>query len=466
MRDHQGLREIPTPDPMTNHMLKPSAVGLNRMLLLSATCSALGSFLFGFDTAVIAGTTTSLKEVFGLGDTQLGFTVSSALFGAVVGAALVGKPCEAFGRVRMLLLLAVLYLISALGCAFCWDLPSLIGFRFLGGLAVGGASVVSPMYITEITPPKHRGVLVAISQLNIVIGILAALVSNYVIVQWLDGTSGSHAWRVMFGVEALPALLFLGSVFFIPESPRWLAHRGRTEEALTTLRRLGHPDPRQELEEIESSFSRARGPRESLFQRRYAKPLLLVFALAAFNQLDGINAILYYITDIFRQVGFAESDAFKQSAVIGGVNLVFTIVGMALIDRLGRRPLLLIGSLTFIPSHLLAAWVFLTNDTSWLAVLAAGGIVASHAYSQGAVIWVAINELLPNAVRATGSSAACFVLWALAIVVSTSFPPMVRLWGGWVFVVFAVMMVLQLLFVWLLMPEARGRSLEELEETV
>lgn len=434
------------------------------MLLLSAACAAIGSFLFGFDTAVIAGTTASLREVFGLGDTQLGFTVSSALFGALAGAALVGRPCEAFGRARVQVVLAAFYLVSALGCAFCWDLWSLVGFRFLGGLAVGGASVVAPMYITEITPPRRRGVLVAISQLNIVAGILAALVSNCLVMRWVGGGAAGGAWRVMFGVEALPALLFLVSAAMIPESPRWLAGRGRAAEALATLQQLGHPDPRGELAEIDASFARSAGPREALFHRRHLRPLLLVFALAAFNQLDGINAILYYVTDIFRMAGFAEDDAFRQSAMVGAVNLVFTIVGMALIDRIGRRLLLLVGSFTFIASHLLAAWVFLSGNTNWLAVLAAAGIVASHACSQGAVIWVAINELLPNAIRAAGSSAACFVLWGLAIVVSTAFPPLIAAWGGWVFAAFAAMMVLQALFVWLLMPEAKGRSLEELEQ--
>ncbi|GAA5484220.1 sugar porter family MFS transporter [Haloferula sargassicola] len=436
---------------------------MSRLLLTSALASSIGSFLFGFDTAVIAGTTSSLREVFSLSESQLGFAVSSALFGAVAGAAAVGKPCERFGRVKTLLVLAVLYLVSVLGCAAAWDLSSLMVFRFIGGLAVGGSSVVSPMYITEITPPARRGLLVAVSQLNIVAGILAALVSNYLIAGWIGLAPEAAAWRWMFGAEALPAVLFLLTVLPIPESPRWLAHRGRHDEALATLKRLGHPDAEGEVARIRASFEVGRTTRESLFQRRYLKPLLLVFALAAFNQLDGINAILYYITDIFRMAGFAETDAFKQSAVIGAVNLVFTLLGMALIDRIGRRPLLLIGSATFILSHCLAAWVFLTGSGGWLAVLAAAGIVGSHAYSQGAVIWVCINELLPNAIRATGSSAACFVLWGLAILVSTAFPVVISTWGGCVFLIFGVMMAIQFLVVLVFMPEPKGRSLEEIE---
>lgn len=439
---------------------------MSRMLLASALTSSIGSFLFGFDTAVIAGTTSSLREVFSLSDSQIGFTVSSALFGALFGAAAVGKPCERFGRVRILFVLAVLYLVSVIGCAGAWDVNSLMIFRFIGGLAVGGSSVVSPMYITEITPPARRGLLVAVSQLNIVAGILAALVSNYYIAETIGMEPGANAWRWMFGAEAAPSVLFLVSVLLIPESPRWLAHRGRHQEALAILKRLGYENSEGELTRIESSFHGGMAVRESLFQKRYIKPLLLVFALAAFNQLDGINAILYYVTDIFRMAGFAESDAFKQSAVVGLVNLVFTIVGMALIDRIGRRMLLLTGSITFILSHALAAWVFLTGSGGWLAVVAAGGIVASHAYSQGAVIWVCINELLPNAIRAAGSSSACFALWGLAIVVSTAFPVLIGAWGGTVFIFFAAMMVLQFVVVWIFLPETKGRSLEEIEESL
>ncbi len=450
---------------MPSHPTQGSRV--SPLLLISALASSIGSFLFGFDTAVIAGTTSSLREVFSLSESQIGFTVSSALFGALVGAAVVGKPCERFGRVRTLFVLAAIYLLSTIGCVLAWDANSLMAFRFFGGLAVGGSSVVSPMYITEITPPARRGLLVAISQLNIVLGILAALVSNYVIAGSIGLAPEANAWRWMFGVEALPALLFLVAVLFIPESPRWLAHRGRHEKALSTLKRLGYEDGEDELARIEASFHPGgKAVRESLFQRRYLKPLLLVFALAAFNQLDGINAILYYITDIFRIAGFAETDAFKQSAVIGAVNLVFTIVGMALIDRIGRRMLLLTGSITFILSHALAAWVFLSGNGGMLAVVAAGGIVASHAYSQGAVIWVCINELLPNAIRATGSSAACFVLWGLAIVVSTAFPIMISTWGGAVFVIFAGMMALQFFVVWAFLPETAGRSLEQIERSL
>jgi sugar porter (SP) family MFS transporter len=435
---------------------------IGRLLLVSAIASSIGSFLFGFETAVISGTTAALREVFGLDDAGLGFAVSSALFGAVAGAVLVGAPCERWGRVRIFGVLAALYLISALGCAWSWDYPSLLLFRFIGGLAVGGASVVSPMYITEIAPPSRRGVLVAMSQLNIVFGILAALVSNWVIAETFGPDPAGEGWRWMFGVMALPALVFLISAFFIPESPRWIGRRGRRREARALLVRLGHPEPDREVMKIEASFATVTNS-GSLPGRRHLRPLLLVFMIAAFNQLDGINAILYYITDIFRLAGFEGADAFKRSIIVGLVNLVMTVVGMVLIDRIGRKPLLLVGSVTFVISHSLAAWAFMSGQTGWMVVLAAVGIVGSHAFSQGAVVWVCINELLPNSIRAAGSSAACFIIWGLAIAISTAFPIVIGKWGGAVFVFFAAMMVLQFVLVWRFLPETKGRSLEEIE---
>ncbi|MCP5536104.1 MAG: sugar porter family MFS transporter [Akkermansiaceae bacterium] len=441
----------------------PPKTKMSKVLMTSAIASSIGSFLFGFDTAVISGANASIQDVFSLDESQLGYTAASALVGALVGAALIGKPCEKYGRIKVLFLLAALYLVSALGCAFNWDIWSLVSFRFIGGLAVGGASVVSPMYITEITPPRQRGVLVAVSQLNIVLGILAAYVSNYVIISIMGSATDGVAWRWMFGMEALPAALFLFSAFIIPESPRWLAHKKRHDEARKTLLKLGYQDPDKELRTIEESFASNQGRKESLLQKRYMKPLLLVCMLAVFNQLDGINVVLYYAPKIFELAGFSTEDAFKQSMTLGLVNLIFTLVGMALIDRIGRKLLLLVGSVTFIASHALAAWVFLSGDTSWLAVLAAGGVAASHAYSQGAVIWVCINELLPNAVRAVGSATACFVLWFMCILVSTAFPPLIAMFNGYVFVFFAAMMMLQFILIWIFLPETKRKSLEQIE---
>ncbi len=455
--------------------------GRGGMLLISAVVAALGSFLFGFDTAVISGATDALKSGFvaeiagqirplvpAVGAAQvlefmLGFTVASALIGTLFGALLVGRPSDWWGRRRVLALLAVLFLASSFGCAFAWDWLSLVLFRWLGGVAVGGASVVSPMYITEIAPAKRRGVLVAVSQLNIVIGILAAYLSNY-LVAWVLGADHPAAWRWMFGVMAVPSIAFLVLVLFIPESPRWLVKRARREEAERVLARFGHEAPEREAAEIaESLHSEMSGTPQPLFQRKYLKPLLLAFMIAAFNQLDGINAIIYYTADIFRMAGASKASALLQSVILGLTNLVMTLVAMALIDRVGRKTLLLAGSVTFVFSHALAAWVFYTHAQGWIVIAALMGIVGSHAYSQGAVVWVYINEILPNAIRASGSAVICFMLWVLCAAVSWSFPVLAGISASGPFVFFALMMVLQFVLVLKCLPETKGRSLEELQ---
>ncbi len=278
-------------------------------LLRSAVVAALGSFLFGFDTAVISGTTEALRSVFGLDDNTLGFTVSSALIGTLFGALLVGRPSDWWGRRPVLAILAVLFLASAFGCALAWNWYALLAFRWLGGVAVGGASVVSPMYITEIAPAKRRGVLVAVSQLNIVVGILAAYFSNY-LVAWVLGADHPAAWRWMFGVMAFPSVAFLLTVLTIPESPRWLVKQGRREQAQRVLTGFGHEDPAREAAEIADSLhTEMSGADQQLFQRKHLKPLLLAFMIAAFNQLDGINAIIYYTADIFRMAGASKASA-------------------------------------------------------------------------------------------------------------------------------------------------------------
>lgn len=432
-------------------------------LLISAVVAALGSFLFGFDTAVISGTTEALRSVFALNDNTLGFTVSSALIGTLFGALMVGRPSDWWGRRPVLALLAVVFLASSFGCALAGDWYTLLLFRWLGGVAVGGASVVSPMYITEIAPAKRRGVLVAVSQLNIVVGILAAYFSNY-LVAWLLGPDDPAAWRWMFGVMALPSVAFLLTVLWIPESPRWLAKRGRREQAEQVLARFGHEDPAREAAEIvDSLHAETSGGQQRLFQRKYLKPLLFAFMVAAFNQLDGINAVIYYTADIFRMAGASKSSALSQSVIIGLTNLVMTLVAMALIDRVGRKALLLVGSVTFVFSHALAAWVFYTGQHGWIVIAAMMGIVGSHAYSQGAVVWVYINEILPNAIRASGSAVICFMLWVLCAAVSWSFPVVAGISKSGPFVFFALMMVLQFFLVLKYLPETKGRSLEELQ---
>ncbi len=433
------------------------------LLLTSAIVAALGSFLFGFDTAVISGTTEALESVYSLSKGDLGFTVASALIGTLFGAPLVGRPSDRWGRRPVLAVLGILYFVSAVGCAFAWDWYSLLAFRWIGGVAVGGASVVSPVYITEIAPARRRGLLVAVSQLNIVVGILAAYFSNY-LVAYVLGAEHPAAWRWMFGIEAAPALLFMVASLGIPESPRWLVRKGNRAKAEETLTRFGHEAPLREVDEIVQSLgSETGGAREQLFQQRYLKPLLLAAMIAAFNQLDGINAIIYYTADIFRMAGADKASALMQSVIVGLTNLVMTIVAMLLIDRCGRKILLLVGSVTFVMSHALAAWVFYTHAQGWVVIAALMGIVGSHAYSQGAVVWVIINELLPNAIRAVGSAMITFLLWLLDIAVSWSFPVVADYSGGSAFAFFAVMMVVQFFVVLKYLPETKGVSLEQLQ---
>lgn len=443
-----------------------SSQGTNGTLIRSCLVAALGSLLFGFDTAVISGTTEQLKSVFNLDANLLGFTVSSALIGTLLGALAVGRPCERWGRRPVLFVLALLFVIASFGCAFAWNWHALVFFRWLGGVAVGGASVVSPMYITEIAPPARRGMLVAVSQLNIVLGILLAYLSNY-LVALLLGEDAAGSWRWMFGMMALPSIAFLAAVAVIPESPRWLVRRGRVREAEDMFARLGHDHPAAGVAEIAASLdSSTRRSSGGLFRKKHLRPLLLAFMIAAFNQLDGINAIIYYTTDIFRMAGASKTSALSQSVLIGLANLVLTIAAMAVIDRLGRKALLLIGSVTFVLSHLLAAWVFHTQAGGWIVIVAMIGIVGSHAYSQGAVVWVCINEILPNSIRAEGSAAACFLMWALCAVVSWSFPVLAAKSMVAPFLFFAGMMVLQFFLVWFFLPETKGASLEELQREI
>jgi MFS family permease len=367
-------------------------------LLASALLASLGSFLFGFDTAVISGTTASLRTAFGLNDNSLGFTVSSALFGTMAGALLAGRPADWWGRRRMLVLLAGLFLVSSVGCAAAWNWYALLAFRWLGGVAVGAASVVCPVYITEIAPAHRRGVLVAVSQLNIVVGVLLSYLSNYLVAR-LVGADNPAIWRWMFGVMMFPSLVFVLAGAVIPESPRWLVKQGRSAEAKDVLVRLGHAEPAAELGEIEASLREEKaGAQLGLFQRKYLKPMLLA------------------------------------------------------------------GSVTFMISHLLAAWVFQTHAHGWVVLVAMMGIVGSHAYSQGAVVWVCINEVLPNAVRASGSAAACILLWVLDLGVSWSFPVVAGASAAYAFAFFAAMMAAQFVLVLLFFPETKGLSLEQLQQ--
>jgi sugar porter (SP) family MFS transporter len=440
-------------------------------ILKNALVAALGGLLFGFDTAVISGTTDTLQKLFDLSNTALGFTVASALIGTIIGSILVGWPTDRIGRRNMLMWIGMFYFVSAVGSALAWNWIFFLIFRFVGGLAVGGASVVSPMYIAEISPAKIRGRLVALAQFNIVLGILLAFLSNYIISTM---KLGAWEWRWMFGVEALPAAAFFLLLFFNPYSPRWLMARGRNQEARKVLYRLAK-DPAEadaELFAIQESLDLDHHRmNEPFYARKYLKPILLAFLIAFFNQASGINAIIYYAPRIFKMAGAAAGSAMLQAVIIGLTNLIFTMLALAVIDHFGRKKLMLAGSVGYIISLSTASWAFFTFGTEFTA--AGGAIVlgalilfiASHAFGQGAVIWVFISEIFPNRVRARGQALGSFTHWAFAAISSQTFPMIAgRFGGGGIFAVYAFMMILQLIWVIFVMPETKRISLEDMQK--
>jgi sugar porter (SP) family MFS transporter len=435
---------------------------LNASLLKSAVVASLGGLLFGFDTAVISGTTAALTQSYALSPKLLGVTVASAIWGTVLGAMLAGLPGERFGRRDSLRGLAILYLISALGCAGAWSWSSLVMFRFLGGLGIGGSSVLGPMYIAEIAPAKLRGRLVGLFQFNVVFGILLAYFSNYVI-----GLAklGAAEWRWQLGITALPAALFFILLFTIPRSPRWLVKRGRIAEARSVLSQIGEENFEQELQEIVASIhSEKLQAEEALFSRKYLFPIFLAVSIGMFNQLSGINAILYYLNDIFRHAGFSKVSGNLQAVAVGGTNLLFTMIAMSVIDRLGRKTLLLVGSVGTAICLAGVALIFFTGQhQSWLLWLLIG-YIAFFAFSQGAVIWVYLSEVFPNTVRAKGQSLGSFSHWFMNALISGIFPLMAASSGAYPFVFFSVMMVAQFFVVLFVYPETKGYSLEEMQK--
>jgi sugar porter (SP) family MFS transporter len=442
---------------------------MNRLrprLVRSAAVAALGSFLFGFDTAVISGTTEALRLRFALGSAQLGFTVASALLGTILGAIAAGRPSERYGRRPVLRALAVLYLVSAAGCGLAPGWTSLLVFRFVGGLAIGGSSVVAPMYIAEIAPAALRGRLVALSQFNVVAGILAAYLSNYLIAAAMGGPE-SEAWRVMLGIAALPAALFYVLVQRIPESPRWLVKQHRHAEAAEVLARVGSDDPEALVGEIaESLHEETVSADEPFFQRKYRKPILLAVMVASFNQLAGINALIYYTADIFKMAGAGRTGALVQSVVIGFTNLVFTLAAMTVIDRFGRRRLLLVGAAGLAGCLSAVAYAFHRGVGGTLVLASLIGYIAFFAFSQGSVIWVYLSEIFPNRVRARGQALGSFTHWFWAAVVSWTFPVIAEASGASAFAFFAAMMALQFVLVWRFLPETKGVSLETIQRTL
>ena len=434
---------------------------LNSTLLKSTVVAALGGLLFGFDTAVIAGATQAVKTLYHLGPWGEGFTVASALIGTVIGSMLAGIPGDRYGRRDSLRGMAVLYVVSALGCAFAWNWTALVMFRFIGGLGIGGSSVLGPMYIAEIAPAKWRGRLVGFFQFNVVLGILLAYLSNYLL-----GTMGFGAaeWRWKLGVTALPAAFFFLMLFGIPRSPRWLVKKGRIDEAREVLRLTGEENYEQELQDIVDSIDAEHVTSDALFTAKYRYPIFLAVSIGMFNQLSGINAILYYLNKIFDQAGFSKVSGDLQSVAIGATNLVFTMIAMSVIDKVGRKKLLLVGSVGTAICLAGVAAIFLMGRHENLLVWMLVGYIAFFAFSQGAVIWVFISEVFPNRVRAKGQSLGSFSHWIMNALISWTFPLMAASSGGYPFVFFSAMMVLQFFVVLSFYPETKGISLEELQK--
>lgn len=447
-RQEQG---VPAEKPRTinGHVAKATIVG------------ALGGLLFGFDTAVISGTTHALTLLYNLSPAALGFTVAAALFGTVVGALTAHIPGQKFGRRYSLRWMAVLYVVSAVGCGLAWNWPALIAFRFIGGLGIGGSSVLGPIYIAEISPPNWRGRLVGFFQVNIVIGILLAYVSNYAI-----GAAhlGASDWRWMFGISGIPAAGFLIALYFIPRSPRWLVMQSKLEEALHVLRITGVPKPQEELDEIATSVHMERTTAsEPVFSRKYRLPIFLAITMGLFCQLSGINAILYYLNDIFSLAGATAISAYQQAVMVGAMNLVATLIAMAVIDHFGRRRLLLVGTVGLTVSLAIISFLFFThthlNWLVWMLMI----YIAFFAISEGAMVWLYPSEVFPTRVRSKGQSIGGSSHWISNTVISLVFPIMAASSGAYPFMFFGAMMVIHFFLILFYYPETKGISLEKLQ---
>ncbi|WP_374407477.1 sugar porter family MFS transporter [Pelagerythrobacter sp.] len=427
-------------------------------LVATIGTAALAGLLFGFDTAVIAGVTADLTTLFALTPETLGLTVSAALWGTLAGAIFAGKPGDAIGSRNSLRVLAAFYLIAGLGCAFATNWPMFLFFRFLCGLAIGGSSVLAPVYIAEIASPRRRGMLVGLFQLMIVLGILIAYLSNATIAGL---TSGDAEWRWKLGVSAIPAAVFTMLLFTIPNSPRWLVSKGRHAEAGDALARMGAPS--SDLARLERAMVDD-APGERLSWHRHRRPIVLAILVAVFNQLAGINAVLYYLNDIVSRAGSVSPD--RQAILIGIANLIFTLVGMALIDRVGRKTLLLIGAAGTALCLAAAAAVMFGAAPVGVMLPALAGFIAFFAISQGAVIWVYISEIFPTPVRARGSALGAGTHWLMNAVIAGVFPMLVAVSPGVPFAIFAVAMVVQLIVVAVIFPETRGVDLDEMHRRI
>ncbi len=436
---------------------------MSKKVVLCSVIAAQGGFLFGFDTVVISGAEQTIQKLWGLSATLHGWTISAALWGTVLGALVGGWPTETYGRKRTLFWIGILYFVSAVWSGLATDAYTLMIARFIGGVGVGISTVAAPLYISEISPAKARGRLAGMFQFNIVFGILVAFFSNALL-----SKVGDNAWRWMLGVEAFPALIYTLCCVWLIESPRWLiTHRGDRAKGLEVFRRINPDMTEAEVitlaDEVEGSVSHTKADAR-FFTRRLATPILLAFLIAFFNQLSGINAILYFAPRIFELTGLAKSAALLQSVGVGMTNLVFTFVGLWLIDKLGRRTLLTIGSFGYIASLGLCAWAFYTKHEV-IVPACIFAFIAAHAVGQGAVIWVFISEIFPNRNRAAGQTLGSFTHWIFAALLTLFFPKMVEAFQpGTVFAFFCGMMVLQLVWVKLMVPETKGVPLEQMQK--
>ena len=437
-----------------------------RNVFLWSLVIALGGFLFGFDTAVISGAEQQIQKYWTLTTVEHGFTVSIALIGTIIGALMGSIPSDKLGRKKTLYIIAFLYLVSSLGTALANNWYVFLAFRFLGGLGVGASSVTAPIYISEISPAERRGKLVGLFQFNVVFGIVVSYFSNYLI-----GQTGENAWRLMLGIQAVPAAIFFFLLRFVPESPRWLImKRGKVEEAREIFKIINPVTADKIITEIEITDKEEKAvlQKDPLFSKRYKTPVMLAILFAVFNQVSGINAIIYYSPRIFEMTGLGESSSLLSTAGLGLINFTFTLLAMNFIDRIGRRTLMLIGSTGLIFTLAMVSYSFYAESfNGFIVPMFLFIYIAFFAFSQGAVIWVFISEIFPNQVRAKGQTLGSTTHWIMAATIAFSFPYLAeKAGGGNTFLFFCIMMCIQLIFVWKVMPETKGKSLEQLEHTL
>lgn len=434
----------------------------NYVLYYSALVAAISGFLFGFDTVVISGAEQNIQKIWQLNSFMHGLTISMALWGTVLGALIGGLPSEHWGRKKTLMLVGFLYLISAIGSAFASGVYALIIFRFIGGIGIGISTIAAPLYITEIAPPEKRGKLTGMFQLNIVLGILIAYISNALL-----SHLGADSWRYMLGVQAIPSVIYILLCAKLPESPRWLIiHKKDTAKAFEIFSNINPLADKKEINELVESVSSSvdsRNNKQAFFTKSLMRPIFLAFFIAFFNQLSGINAILYFAPRIFELTGLGQQAALLQSVGIGLVNFVFTLIGLWLIDRLGRKTLLYYGSFGYIISLGVCAWAFATGFVD-IVPFCIFAFIASHAIGQGAVIWVFISEIFPNQFRDAGQTLGSFTHWFFAALLTLIFPKLVDIFNpAIIFGIFCFLMVIQLFWIKIWVPETKGISLENME---